>query len=399
MTRALRKVDYRLPYKRCGIDVSPEKAELTDDDILHIANISISKLNVDSGIIKNKLIQANLPKNFIPKCELVKLIKTTLIPKFYTVSSKQFWLDRGYSIEEARQKSSEARYDRPIQSEAAYWIKRGYSAAEAKQLAGDEIRKRNKKAYDSRDELYKKEKSPRCKEYWIKRGHTEEEAIAEVKHLQGTYGALSKGKIPITSMPAKIEYYLDKGHTLESSTLALLKYLQSTTFTMKNCIKRYGEIEGPIKFKERQEKWQATLNSKSNEEILEINRKKSNKLNIDEYSNSELPAIFYVLKISDDLIKIGISSKDSIYSRYTIDELDKVEIILIKETTLKHAFYLEQTLKSIELKDFKISKNSAIYPYGWTETFRVQDPSFIIEYANLKSLEELREALLDTYMD
>lgn len=72
---------------------------------------------------------------------------------------------------------------------------------------------------------------------------------------------------------SQIEYYLIRGHSAEEA-----KKLQSErqkTFSLKLCIEKYGEEEGLKIFKDRQERWQNTLNSKSIEEKLEINRKRA----------------------------------------------------------------------------------------------------------------------------
>jgi len=50
------------------------------------------------------------------------------------------------------------------------------------------------------------------------------------------------------------------------------------TFTKEKCIERYGEEEGIRVWKDRQKKWQETLNSKPQEEIDRINKLKSSSL-------------------------------------------------------------------------------------------------------------------------
>lgn len=52
---------------------------------------------------------------------------------------------------------------------------------------------------------------------------------------------------------------------------------RQTTFSIEKCIKKYGEIDGKLKWQERQNKWQDTLNGKSDEEKLRINRLKTAK--------------------------------------------------------------------------------------------------------------------------
>ena len=71
----------------------------------------------------------------------------------------------------------------------------------------------------------------------------------------------------------RIQYFIDKGLTKDEAKIALKE--RQTTFSLKKCIMKYGEIEGTKRWKERQIKWQNTLNSKSEEEIKRINMSKS----------------------------------------------------------------------------------------------------------------------------
>lgn len=71
----------------------------------------------------------------------------------------------------------------------------------------------------------------------------------------------------------RIQYFIDKGLT-EDEAITALKERQAV-FSLEKCIMKYGEIEGVKRWKERQIKWQNTLNSKSEEEIKRINISKS----------------------------------------------------------------------------------------------------------------------------
>lgn len=71
------------------------------------------------------------------------------------------------------------------------------------------------------------------KEYWMKRGYSEREAIKKISELQ-------------------------------------------VKFSKDICVEKYGEEKGIEVWKERQEKWQETLKSKPQEEIERINRAKMN---------------------------------------------------------------------------------------------------------------------------
>lgn len=70
----------------------------------------------------------------------------------------------------------------------------------------------------------------------------------------------------------RLIYYTSRGMCEEDARKALKE--RQTTFSLKKLIKKYGEEEGSRKWKERQEKWQNTLTSKSQEAIDDINKRK-----------------------------------------------------------------------------------------------------------------------------
>lgn len=70
----------------------------------------------------------------------------------------------------------------------------------------------------------------------------------------------------------QIEYWLNKGYD-EIEARKKLKDRQ-TTFSLKICIDKHGIEEGTKIWEKRQEKWQNTMNSKSDAEKMEILKKK-----------------------------------------------------------------------------------------------------------------------------
>ena len=71
-----------------------------------------------------------------------------------------------------------------------------------------------------------------------------------------------------------LDYWLKECNGNIEDATKKLKEIQHT-FSLKLCIEKLGEEKGLQRWKDRQEKWQNTLKSKSQEEIKEINRKKS----------------------------------------------------------------------------------------------------------------------------
>lgn len=70
------------------------------------------------------------------------------------------------------------------------------------------------------------------------------------------------------------EYWLDKGYSLDEAIEIVSK--SQVTFSKELCIEKYGEIEGLARWNKRQTDWQNTLSNKSDEEISAINLKKNN---------------------------------------------------------------------------------------------------------------------------
>lgn len=71
----------------------------------------------------------------------------------------------------------------------------------------------------------------------------------------------------------KLDYWLKQTNGDVNEAKKLLSERQ-TTFTLKKCIDRYGDEEGQLIWKHRQDKWIDTMNSKSDDEKLLINTKK-----------------------------------------------------------------------------------------------------------------------------
>lgn len=81
--------------------------------------------------------------------------------------------------------------------------------------------------------------SSRNKKYWIKKGYTESEAIILAR----------------SRMPGTIEYYnIFKGFDIETSKLKSKEFRSNSAVTLKNCIRKYGEIDGEKKFNDYREK-------------------------------------------------------------------------------------------------------------------------------------------------
>lgn len=112
--------------------------------------------------------------------------------------------------------------------------------------------------------------SRRCIEYWTSRGYTHEEAVIQVSRVQSENSkkfALHQEANPekySAIKPNQVGYYIKKGYSLEDAIQAVSEY--QSTFSKEKCIARYGEEQGLIRFKQRQDKWLDTLGKLPDEE-------------------------------------------------------------------------------------------------------------------------------------
>jgi hypothetical protein len=185
--------------------------------------------------------------------------------------------------------------------------------------------------------------------------------------IEELYERVAKSRKENCNETTTIEHWLKQTNGDVEQAKLLLRDRQST-FTLEKCISKYGKEEGFNRWNQRQLDWQTTLNSKTEEEIQNINKKKSTKINFKSLWNQELDSEgkFYVIKLDDETNKIGITSKE-IYERYDVSIFDREYYVF--ESTINHAFQIEQITKN-KLFKYIINKEEQIGDFGWTETFR-----------------------------
>lgn len=109
------------------------------------------------------------------------------------------------------------------------------------------------------DPDFDKKNSRYCKEYWIKRGHSEEESLELSKNE--TKKNREKLKKILEDDPKYMtgkswvskEYWIKKGHS-EEEAIKIVSEKQST-FSLEKCVEKYGEIEGKKIWIDRQYRW------------------------------------------------------------------------------------------------------------------------------------------------
>lgn len=152
-----------------------------------------------------------------------------------------------------------------------YWINKGYSEEEGKKKISEIQIKNSKKVHHygiTTKEYYKekgiedvdlfmKEKSKFCIEYYLKRGYSKEEGLKEISKIQ----LKNNSKVKNHKSNRQIQYWINKGYSIDESKKIISKL--QCTFSKEKCIEKYGEIEGLKVFRERQRKWQETLKNQN----------------------------------------------------------------------------------------------------------------------------------------
>jgi len=177
-----------------------------------------------------------------------------------------------------------------------------------------------------------------------------------------------------------IGYWLKKTDGDVGMAKELLSDRQST-FSLKKCIEKHGDVNGFVVWKNRQEKWQESVNDRPQAEIDAINKKKSNSLSyVNLWTNKSIGnGIFYLLELPNGFYKIGITSK-SVKERNSRngDYTTIIEIV----SHISHCFQTEQLLKQVFFKDNIISKMEMVGNFGWTETLKNVDLDVLINKIN-----------------
>jgi hypothetical protein len=210
-----------------------------------------------------------------------------------------YWLIRGWSELDAIDKIKEIKLNRksPVSIlNLEYWVNKGLSVEDSKKKISNIQKERQKNGRKNNPDAYYKPISPFTDNFWIAKGITNSSEIQrkirsqrklnieywldkgynndESGELVSSYQKenckkkVEKWKDKTDTFDYKklhntnIEYYLNKGYSLSESD-RLLKDRQ-TTFTLKKCIIKYGEIIGTEKYNDRQYRWQNSMAKNGN---------------------------------------------------------------------------------------------------------------------------------------
>jgi hypothetical protein len=236
--------------------------------------IEIYHLNSNNNSYIAKLAEHLLtdhPIQFLRDQLLKADSSTTKLP--VSQFQKNYWLIRGYSINEAINKIAELQSQKgSFKFKKEKMIASGITEHDAEIEIKKLAEKRSKLNLDShkraqeKDPTYLRSMSHQCKEFWIKKGFSEKEATDKAAKVcennrKKFREKLDSGEIEKGWNNTTIEYYLKKGMTIDEAKLAIID--RQKTFSLEKCIAKYGEKEGREKWKVRQEKWFTNYRKKS----------------------------------------------------------------------------------------------------------------------------------------
>ncbi len=205
----------------------------------------------------NDAVHITLTEIILLKNNFIKS-KTSKVIRAYSL---EFYLIRGWAIDEAKKKISELqrnnslkfskkRKENPenynhIKSPMSidFWLNKGYSLHDAKEKI--------------------KSQRPVSMLFWLKKGYSLHDAKKEVKKHQSNAGNVFSKKLKenpneyVGYLNNQIEWWLNQGYSLEEAKEKLKE--RQITFTLEKCIKKHGEELGIQIFNERQDKWKKSL--------------------------------------------------------------------------------------------------------------------------------------------
>lgn len=256
----------------------------------------------------------------------------------------EYWIDRGFSEESAKQKISQMQSERSNKN-------KNY---------------RKKPKHIDRDPLFYRERSWQCIEYWIKRGYSEEDGIKFISEKQKelTERRIKKQKENLEEYNTKsniknIKYWTSRGYS-EDEARNIISESQKT-FSLETCIKKYGVEQGTAIFKERQSKWQKSLSanknmrsgySKISQDLFDIL--------LQYYENDKKDYIFYATKNKEYAIYNENISRSTLFD---FTDLEQKKVIEFQGDTYHanpkkykaedhpHAYHHELTAADIWEKD------------------------------------------------
>lgn len=369
-----------------------------------MSNISINKKQLEDYLLdfhpnKKKEILEKF-KDFNFDCGEFsfrdRMKKTISMPKFGK-RTIIYWTSRGWSEEEALLKRHPDNKD-PEKSpmNINFWIKRGYSKLDA--------------------DFQVKSRRKTNKEYWMKQGFSESDSIKKVTEFQKNSNSIFIQKINSdidyrelvnSKRSNNYKYWINLGYS-ENESIKKVSERQST-FSLKKCIEKYGDLEGREIWQDRQKRWQKSLslslyNGKDNKDskTIEFFKKKYPENWVDHYFNKipfkEKDEILFLTSFNNykDLIDSLIIDK---WKLSEISYIIKYKILQeIYNTTINDMFeYLHDNYEKYSNTPEYYHKNYTDWVDKFIENNSFKDGNIIKSLLNFKDYKEMIIYMIDNY--
>lgn len=188
-------------------------------------------------------------------------------------------------------------------------------------------RTKTQEALRKENKNWDKERSRNCKEFWIKKGFSEEDSILKSVEVMKEIHKKTSKKLKdnpenyLTKYPTKIEYYTNKGISEEDAIKEISKI--QNRFSLERCIRENGDKVGHEIWLNRQIKWQNSLKDNGNlkggySEISQVLFRDI--LNL--YPIKEISNIYFYTKNNEYLIR-----SDKSLFLYDFTDISKKKII------------------------------------------------------------------------
>lgn len=255
------------------------------------------------------------------------------------ITNKEYWINKGYSENDAIAKIKE------IQSQRSLLVK-NRGRCDKKTII--------EKFGENNAELFFKEKSIFCIEYWLKRGYNKEQALIEISSLQSKSAKKQDFSKKKFKNPRCKEYWIVRSGMTENEAIKQVSEYQKT-FTKEKCIKKYGLEKGLKIWQERQDKWQESLHKSRKLHVgySKISQTLFNDI-LKHYNNNKIDYVFYGSKNREYSIR-----KNNVNYIYDFTDLDKRKIIefqgdiyhgnpiLFSENDVPNPYHKDKTAKDL----------------------------------------------------
>lgn len=224
-------------------DVKPTCKLCKSDLLLKKSNKNDKKIYIIERCLNNecetqKSDRFTKWKAFLPKEKYEEIRKKLKSAK--RAFSKEFWIKKGYTEEDAIKKVSE------IQSNNSKKFK-GKRTGKSKEVL-------RKKGYTD-EQIREVSLTPSNIDFWIKKGFSESESKNIISINQSNFAKLVDFDKRL--LPSNVEYWIKKGYSLEESKEKVSK--SQRTFSREICIDKWGYEKGMEVFNNRTNKWQKSL--------------------------------------------------------------------------------------------------------------------------------------------